>query len=76
MDTLERTAARCWWEELEDRHESMSAEERERWYETDEGSIYLGLLKDSWRDEWDELIQAAYEATEAARTSAKQEKGT
>lgn len=51
----------AWWNELEERHEAMSAEERERWYETDEGGVYLELLQDSWREEWDELVRAAYE---------------
>lgn len=61
MDGLERTPAQRWWDELEDKHEAMSAAERERWYETGEGETYLGLLQDSWREEWDELVQAAYE---------------
>lgn len=52
---------KAWWNELEERHEAMSEDERERWYETAEGRIYLGLLQDSWREEWDELIQAAFE---------------
>lgn len=53
--------AKAWWNELEERHEAMSEDERERWYETDEGRVYLGLLQDSWREEWDELIQEAFE---------------
>ena len=56
-------AAQCWWDALEDMHEAMTAEERERWYGTGEGQTYIGLLQDSWREEWDELIQAAYERT-------------
>ena len=61
MSTQERTPAQRWWDGLEDKHEAMSAEDRERWYETGEGETYLGLLQDSWREEWDELVQAAYE---------------
>ena len=54
----------AWWNGLEERHEGMNAEERERWYETDEGGVYLELLQDSWREEWDELVCAAYEKRE------------
>ena len=61
MSAQKRTPAQRWWDELEDKHEAMNAEERERWYETSEGETYLGLLQDSWREEWDELVQAAYE---------------
>ena len=61
MGALELAPARRWWDGLEDRHEAMTAEERERWYETGEGQTYISLLQDSWREEWDELIQAAYE---------------
>ena len=61
MDAMELTPAQRWWDGLEDKHEAMSAAERERWYETGEGETYLGLLQDSWREEWDELVQAAYE---------------
>ena len=60
MENSQEAARRCW-DGLEDRHEAMTAEERERWYETGEGQTYVSLLQDSWREEWDELSQAAYE---------------
>lgn len=55
-------AAQRWYAELEDKHEAMTEEERKRWYRTDEGSIFFGVLQDLWREDLDEVILRAYES--------------
>ncbi len=55
-------AAQRWYAELEEKHEAMTDEERKRWYRTDEGSIFFGVLQDSWREDLDEVILRAYES--------------
>lgn len=52
--------ALTWWGELEDKHEAMTAAGREDWYETEEGGLYLSLLNESWREDWEEVLEAAY----------------
>lgn len=54
-------AAQRWYAELEEKHEAMTEEERKRWYRTDEGSIFFGVLQDLWREDLDEVILRAYE---------------
>jgi len=55
-------AAQRWYAELEEKHEAMTDEERKRWYRTDEGSIFFGVLQDLWREDLDEVILRAYES--------------
>lgn len=40
----------------------MTEEERKRWYRTEEGSIFFGVLQDLWREDLDEVILRAYES--------------
>ena len=42
--------------------QAMTDEERKRWYRTDEGSIFFGVLQDLWREDLDEVILRAYES--------------
>lgn len=55
-------AAQRWYAELEEKHGVMTEEERKRWYRTDEGSIFFGVLQDLWREDLDEVILRAYES--------------
>lgn len=59
-------AAQRWYAELEEKHGAMTEEERKRWYRTDEGSIFFGVLQDLWREDLDEVILRAYEKARRA----------
>ena len=59
-------AAQSWYAELEEKHGAMTEEERKRWYRTDEGSIFFGVLQDLWREDLDEVILRAYEKARRA----------
>lgn len=37
-------AAQRWYAEQEEKHGVMTEEERKRWYRTEEGSIFFGVL--------------------------------
>ena len=60
MSRTYKTAA-GWWAAMEDRHEAMSEEEREAWYRTQEGGVYLGLLQGSWREDWEEDVERGFQ---------------
>lgn len=59
-------AAQRWYAELEEKHGAMTEEERKRWYRTNEGSIFFGVLQDLWREDLDEVILRAYEKARRA----------
>ena len=59
-------AAQRWYAEMEEKHEAMTDEARKLWYQTEEGSIFFGVLQDLWREDLDEVILRAYERARRA----------